>query len=110
MMNIFQIIQVTPIAARLIHCENKQMISEWKPPDDRYIGVVSCNSSQLVCASACDVFYIEILEGQLVQKWYDRNSKVFLEHVFKKCALLESFLCPSVRLFPIFSPFLQLES
>jgi hypothetical protein len=33
-----------------------------------------------------------------------------LKHVFKKCALLKSFLCPSVRLISIFSPFRHLHS
>uniref|UniRef100_U5EVD6 DNA damage-binding protein 1 n=1 Tax=Corethrella appendiculata TaxID=1370023 RepID=U5EVD6_9DIPT len=63
-----QIIQVTPITARLIQSDNKSLISEWKPPDDKRIGVVACNSCQLVCASACEIYYIEICEGKLVQK------------------------------------------
>lgn len=62
-----QIIQVTPITARLVQADNRSLISEWKPPGDRRIGVVACNSSQLVCASACEVYYIEIKDGQLVQ-------------------------------------------
>lgn len=70
-----QVIQVTPITARLVQADNRTLISEWKPPGDRRIGVVACNSNQLVCASACDVYYIEILENELIQK-----SHVTLEY------------------------------
>lgn len=62
-----QIIQVTPISARLIKCDNKSMVSEWSPADNnRRIGVVACNDEQLVCASGCDIFYLEIHDGILV--------------------------------------------
>ncbi|EAT46411.1 AAEL002407-PB [Aedes aegypti] len=63
-----QIIQVTPTTARLIQCDNKSMICEWKPPDDKRISVVACNSCQMVCATACDIYYIEIGESKLVHK------------------------------------------
>lgn len=63
-----QIIQVTPMTARLIQCDNKSMICEWKPPDDKRIGVVACNSCQMVCATARDIYYIEIEAGKLVHK------------------------------------------
>ncbi|KXJ71791.1 DNA damage-binding protein 1 [Aedes albopictus] len=63
-----QIIQVTPTTARLIQCDNKSMICEWKPPDDKRISVVACNSCQMVCATACDIYYIEIEDSKLVHK------------------------------------------
>ncbi|XP_058813684.1 DNA damage-binding protein 1 [Topomyia yanbarensis] len=63
-----QIIQVTPLTARLIQCDNKSMICEWKPPDDKRIGVVACNSCQLVCATARNIYYIEIEAGKLIHK------------------------------------------
>ncbi|XP_062536112.1 DNA damage-binding protein 1 [Armigeres subalbatus] len=63
-----QIIQVTPTTARLIQCDNKAMIFEWKPPDDKRISVVACNSCQMVCATAYDIYYIEIGSGKLVHK------------------------------------------
>lgn len=63
-----QIIQVTPVTARLVQAHSRTLLSEWKPPGDRRIGVVACNFCQLVCASACDVYYIEVCEGALVQK------------------------------------------
>lgn len=62
-----QIIQVTPLTARLVQGENRALISEWKPPNNRRIGVVACNFTQLVCASASDVYYIEIKDGELKQ-------------------------------------------
>lgn len=43
-------------------------MDEWKPPDGKRIGVVSCNKFQLVCASANEVFYMDIEEGKLVQR------------------------------------------
>lgn len=52
----------------LVQADNRSLVSEWKPPGDRRIGVVACNSNQLVCASACDLYYIEICNGQLVEK------------------------------------------
>ncbi|XP_055682450.1 DNA damage-binding protein 1 [Lutzomyia longipalpis] len=63
-----QIIQVTPVTARLVQAHTRTLLSEWKPPGDRRIGVVACNFEQLVCASACDVYYIEVCEGALVLK------------------------------------------
>ncbi|XP_037044734.1 DNA damage-binding protein 1 [Bradysia coprophila] len=62
-----QIIQVTPLTARLVQGENRALISEWKPPNNRRIGVVACNFTQLVCASASDIYYIEIKDGELKQ-------------------------------------------
>lgn len=70
-----QIIQVTPTTARLIKCDNKSMTSEWSPPDGRRIGVVACNQQQLVCASGCDIYYIEIQDGKLSE-----TSTVQLEY------------------------------
>lgn len=66
--NFEQIVQVTPLSARLIGCENKQLISEWKPPGDKRISLVACNTTQMVCASAGEIYYLEICEGKLEQK------------------------------------------
>lgn len=63
-----QILQVTPTTARLVHASNQELLDEWKPPDSKRIGVVACNKFQLVCASANEVFYMEIDEGRLVQR------------------------------------------
>lgn len=64
-----QIIQITSVSARLINVKSGALVHEWKPGDDRTtISVVACNGSQLVCASQADVFYVEILDGELVQK------------------------------------------
>lgn len=43
-------------------------MGEWQPPDGKRIGVVSCNSSQIVIASACNVYYIEIENCYLAEK------------------------------------------
>lgn len=63
-----QIIQVTPFTARLVHAHTGALISDWKPKDNSRISVVACNNSQMVCASAYDVYYIEITDGELVQR------------------------------------------
>ncbi|CAG2068273.1 unnamed protein product, partial [Timema podura] len=63
-----QIIQVTPTSARLISVDTQQLIVEWKPPDGKNIGVVACNTSQLFCASGCELYYLEICDGELVLK------------------------------------------
>lgn len=53
---------------RLVKSGTKALVDEWKPPGGKRIGVVSCNSTQIVIASACDVYYIEINECKLVEK------------------------------------------
>lgn len=65
-----QIIQITSISARLINVKSGALVYEWKPGsgDGDRISVVACNNSQLVCASACEVFYVEIMENELVEK------------------------------------------
>lgn len=63
-----QIIQITSSSARLIQTQSGTLVNEWKPNDDGRISVVACNDSQLVCASACDVYYIEIMDGELIQR------------------------------------------
>lgn len=63
-----QIIQITSSSARLIQTQSGTLVNEWKPSDDGRISVVACNGSQLVCASACDVYYIEIMDGELIQR------------------------------------------
>lgn len=52
---------------RLIHCANRNLVAEWNPPNNKRIVVVACNYSQLVCASARDVYYLEIRDGSLVE-------------------------------------------
>lgn len=63
-----QIIQITSVSARLVKTHTGGLICEWKPNNDSRISVVACNSSQLVCASACDIYFIEIKDGELVQR------------------------------------------
>lgn len=44
------------------------IISVTQADSDRSISVVACHGSQVVCATGCDLFYIEILQQQLVQR------------------------------------------
>lgn len=62
------VIQVTPQAALLISTETKERVSTWKAPNNKSISVVSCNRSQLLCATGCDVYYLEVVGTELVQK------------------------------------------
>lgn len=73
--NYGQIIQVTTSTARIIKCDTKAMVACWSPPDNKRIGVVACNTEQLVCASGNEIYYIEISDGKLEQK-----QEVQLEH------------------------------
>jgi hypothetical protein len=54
-----------------------------------------------------------MVQGQLeIMFSFKGNLTMFLEHVFKKMCSIEIVplsVCPSVRLFPIFSTFLHLE-
>lgn len=70
-----QIIQITSVSARLMQTQSGQLACEWKPRNDGRISVVSCNGAQLVCASACEVYYLEIMDGELIEK-----SKTTLPH------------------------------
>lgn len=63
-----QIIQVTPSSARLLSVVTKQLVSEWKQPTEKSISVVACNPSQVICATGSDLYYLEIQNGELVQK------------------------------------------
>lgn len=63
-----QIIQVTPSSARLLSVASKQLVSEWKQPTEKSISVVACNTTQVICATGSDLYYLEIREGDLVEK------------------------------------------
>ncbi|EDW42362.1 GM24084 [Drosophila sechellia] len=60
-----QLIQVTSDSVRLVSSATKALVAEWRPTGDRSIGVVSCNTTQILVASACDIFYIVIEDGSL---------------------------------------------
>lgn len=70
-----QIIQVTPLSARLISVDTKQLLHEWKPPSEKTISVVACNITQVLCAAGSDLYYLEICEKELAQK-----GQATLEH------------------------------
>lgn len=63
-----QIIQVTPISARLVSSQTKLLVSEWKPTSDRNISVVACNLEQIVVSTGSDLYYIEIHPNELILK------------------------------------------
>ncbi|CAH0392029.1 unnamed protein product [Bemisia tabaci] len=70
-----QIIQVTPQSTRVISIASKQMLSEWKVPNDKKVSVAACHKNQVLCATGNDLYYLELIMGELVQKGH-----VTLEH------------------------------
>ncbi|KAB0803831.1 hypothetical protein PPYR_00801 [Photinus pyralis] len=63
-----QIIQVTPVSARLVSAQNKTLVAEWKPPTEKNISVVASNSEQVVVSTGSDLYYIEIHQNELIMK------------------------------------------
>lgn len=63
-----QLVQVTKKAVHLVNSATRQQVAEWKPPTDKNISVVAANSLQIVCATGPDIYYIEILENELIKK------------------------------------------
>lgn len=63
-----QIIQVTSISARLVSAQSKTLLAEWKPPTEKNISVVACNSEQIVVSTGADLYYIEIHPNELIMK------------------------------------------
>lgn len=63
-----QIVQVTSVSARLISTQSKQLLAEWKPPTEKNISVVACNTTQIVCSTGSDLYYLEILPNELIQQ------------------------------------------
>ncbi|XP_048584985.1 DNA damage-binding protein 1 [Nematostella vectensis] len=70
-----QLIQVTAASVRLVNCETRQLVSEWKHPSAKNISVASCNTEQVVAAVGSELYYIEIMPGELRQ-----ISQVTLEY------------------------------
>lgn len=60
-----QIVQVTATSVRLISSETKHLLSEWRPPENKNISVVACNTCQVVCAVGSSLFYLEIGRGTI---------------------------------------------
>lgn len=61
-----QIIQVTPTSARLVSTQTKNLLAEWKPPTEKNISVVACNTEQIVVSTGSDLYYIEIHPNELI--------------------------------------------
>lgn len=59
---------MTPLSARLISNSSRKLVSEWILPEKKRIGVISCNASHMVLASASEIFYLKIENGKLVEK------------------------------------------
>ncbi|ENN77681.1 hypothetical protein YQE_05832, partial [Dendroctonus ponderosae] len=63
-----QLVQVTPISARLVTIRGKTLVSEWRPPTEKNIIIVACNESQLVVSTGNQVYYLEIHSNELILK------------------------------------------
>lgn len=62
------VLQVTPISARLVTVQSKTLVSEWKPPTEKNIIVVACNTSQIVVSTGNQLYYLEIHPNELILK------------------------------------------
>ncbi|XP_041365594.1 DNA damage-binding protein 1-like isoform X2 [Gigantopelta aegis] len=60
-----QLIQVTPASVRLLSCDTKTLVGEWCHPQGKNISLASCNTTQAVIAVGSEVFYLEIVPGQI---------------------------------------------
>lgn len=67
-------LQVTPISARLVTVQSKTLVSEWKPPTEKNIIVVACNTSQIVVSTGNQLYYLEIHPNELILKRYHIDS------------------------------------
>lgn len=65
-----QIIQVTPISARLVSAQNKTLLADWKPPTDKNISVVACNTQQIILSTGSALYYLEIHPNELILKGF----------------------------------------
>ena len=59
---------MTASSARLLSDSTGQLLSEWRPSGGRNISVVTANRCQMACAVGSDLFYLEIENGEVVQK------------------------------------------
>uniref|UniRef100_A0A1B6DPY2 DNA damage-binding protein 1 n=2 Tax=Clastoptera arizonana TaxID=38151 RepID=A0A1B6DPY2_9HEMI len=66
--NYNQIVQVTSLSARLISVYSKELLCEWKPYSKKNISCVSGNMNQVLCATGCDLYYLEIGMETLILK------------------------------------------
>ncbi|XP_014678579.1 PREDICTED: DNA damage-binding protein 1-like [Priapulus caudatus] len=62
-----QIIQITAASVRLVSCETKALVSEWRHPATKNISVATCNSCQVMCAVGSELYYLEIYPNELKQ-------------------------------------------
>ena len=58
---------MTDESARLISCDTKALVCEWKHPNGKNISIATCQRQQMVLAVGKEVFYIEVEEGNLHQ-------------------------------------------
>ncbi|XP_018327485.1 DNA damage-binding protein 1 [Agrilus planipennis] len=63
-----QLVQVTPMSVRLVSAQLKTLLAEWKPPTEKSISVVACNTEQIVVSTGSELFYIEIHPNELILK------------------------------------------
>ncbi|CAG9859415.1 unnamed protein product [Phyllotreta striolata] len=63
-----QLIQVTPISARLVSAQNKTLLAEWKPSTEKNISVVACNTRQIILSTGSALYYLEIHPKELILK------------------------------------------
>nr|XP_023018140.1 DNA damage-binding protein 1 [Leptinotarsa decemlineata] len=61
-----QIVQITPLSVRLVSTQNKTLLAEWKPSNEKNISVVASNTSQIVLSTGSALYYLEIHPNELI--------------------------------------------
>ncbi|XP_071830754.1 DNA damage-binding protein 1-like [Apostichopus japonicus] len=62
-----QLIQITSASVRLVSTQTKLLVNEWLPPSGKNISVATCNQYQIVAAAGHDIYYLEIVDGEVKQ-------------------------------------------
>ncbi|XP_021344182.1 DNA damage-binding protein 1-like, partial [Mizuhopecten yessoensis] len=60
-----QLLQITPVSVRLVSCESRRLVSEWKHSGGKNISLASCNTAQAVVAVGSELYYLEIGQGEV---------------------------------------------
>lgn len=66
------LLQTTSSRVRLLSTDARKRLSEWRPKTDLMISVVSGNNNQLVCAAGSDLYYLEVVQKEVVLKKHIR--------------------------------------
>lgn len=61
------VLQITPQSVRLISCDNQKLLKEWKHSGGKNISLASSNTCQVVACVGSELYYLELLQGDIKQ-------------------------------------------